>query len=237
MENDLHLNQHISRRFNQELEQARNQVLKMGGMVETQVENGLTALLNLDVQLATEVIKADEQINQMESEIDENCTQILARRQPAASDLRLMISIIKTITDLERIGDESIKLGKNAIKLTQSNGTPRQYVELRNLGERVKTILKQSLDAYARMDVDDALRIIETDQMIDEEFDNISRLLITKMMEDPREIKNALAISYCARALERIGDHSKNICEFVVYLVKGKDIRHSSIDELKNKFS
>ncbi|MFT5162771.1 MAG: phosphate transport system protein [Alteromonadaceae bacterium] len=235
MENDLHLSQHISRRFNQELELARNKVLKMGGMVENQVEQGLNALLNLDVELAQQMIGQDQQINEMEREIDATCTQILARRQPAASDLRLMISIIKTITDLERIGDEAIKLGKNAIKLTQSDGSPRQYVELRNLGERVKSILKEALDAYARMDVDDAIRIIEADQLIDEEFDNISRLLITKMMEDPREIRNALSISYCARALERIGDHSKNICEFVVYLVKGKDVRHQTVDEMKNK--
>lgn len=237
MENDLHLNQHISRRFNLELEQARNKVLKMGGLVENQVEQGLTALLDLNVELAQEVIDNDRHVNAMESEIDQTCTQILARRQPAASDLRLMISIIKTITDLERIGDEAIKLGKNAIKLTQTNASARQYVELRNLGERVKSILKQALDAYARMDVEDALRIIEADQLIDEEFDNISRLLITKMMEDPREIKTALSISYCARALERIGDHSKNICEFVIYLVKGKDIRHNSVDEMRSKIN
>ncbi|MFT4926595.1 MAG: phosphate transport system protein [Phenylobacterium sp.] len=232
MENDLHLNQHISRRFNQELEAARNLVLKMGGLVENQVEQGLKSLLDLDVELAEQVIKNDHLVNEMESEIDATCTDILARRQPAASDLRLMISIIKTITDLERIGDESIKLGKNAIKLTQSNAVPRQYVELRNLGELVKTLLKEALDAYARMDVEDAVRIIKADQRVDEEFDNISRLLITRMMEDPREIKNALAISYCARALERIGDHSKNICEFVVYLVQGKDVRHKDIELL-----
>jgi phosphate transport system protein len=229
MENDLHLSHHISRKFNEELEEARNQIMKMGGLVESQVENGLKSLLNLDVELAQEVIDTDAQVNQLEIEIDENCTKIMARRQPAASDLRLMISIIKTITDLERIGDEAIKLSKNAIELNASDRVPRQFVELRNLGERVKVMLRQALDAYARMDVDEALRIIQSDKLIDEEFDHISRLLITKMMEDPREIKNALRIGHCARALERIGDHAKNICEFVIYLVKGKDVRHRDL--------
>ncbi|MCJ8271274.1 MAG: phosphate signaling complex protein PhoU [Psychrosphaera sp.] len=233
MENDLQLNHHISRRFNEELEEARNQIMKMGGLVESQVENGLKSLLNHDIELAHEVVENDQQVNQLEIDIDENCLKIMARRQPAASDLRLMITIIKTITDLERIGDEAIKLSKNAIQMSAADSSPRQFGELRNLGERVKTMLGLALDAYARMDVDEALRIIETDKLIDEEFDNISRLLITRMMEDPREIKNSLRISHCARALERIGDHSKNICEFVVYLVKGKDVRHGNMGVLE----
>lgn len=229
MEYDLHLSHHISRRFNEELEQARNQIMKMGGLVESQVERGLKALLELDVELAEQMIADDVEVNRLELQIDENCTKILARRQPAASDLRLLLTIIKTITDLERIGDEAIKLGKNAIELARTDLSGRQYVELRNLGDRVKNTLSESLNAYARMDVDEALRLMEVDELINEECDNISRLLITRMMEDPQQIQNYLRISQCARALERIGDHAKNICEFVVYLVKGKDVRHNNL--------
>jgi len=235
MDKELHLGQHISKRFNEELEEVRNQVMKMGGLVEQQVRSGLKALLEADRELAKKVVDDDVKVNSLEVEIDENCTQILARRQPAASDLRLMVSIIKTITDLERIGDEAAKLGKNAAKLSDDGKSARQFVELRHLGEHVNETLNKALTAYARMDCDTALEIIQNDKIIDEEFDNISRLLITKMMEDPREIKNALRISWCARALERIGDHTKNICEYIVYLVKGKDVRHTSIEELKRE--
>ncbi|WP_444995765.1 phosphate signaling complex protein PhoU [Aliikangiella sp. IMCC44359] len=237
MENDLHLTQHISKRFNEELEEVRNQVLKMGGLVEQQVRQGLIALLSSDLTLAKKVVDDDVKVNRMEVDIDETCTQILARRQPAASDLRLMVSIIKTITDLERIGDEAVKLGKNAPKLSDDGRSARQFIELRHLGEHVSEILNKALTAYARMDVDAALDIIKSDRVIDEEFDNISRLLITKMMEDPREIKNALRISWCARALERIGDHTKNICEYIVYLVKGKDVRHTSLEEIRRQIT
>jgi len=232
MVNDLHLTQHISRKFNQELEDVRNQVLKMGGLVEQQVSDGLTALMEADEVLAQQVINRDREVNRMEVEIDEKCTEILARRQPAASDLRLMVSIIKTITDLERIGDEAEKLGTNALTLFNENSNNRHVVELRNLGDRVKKMLSRSLDAYARMDVSEALSIIKSDTLVNQEFENISRLLIMKMMEDPREIKHALYISWCARALERIGDHSKNICEYIVYLVKGKDVRHTSFENM-----
>jgi phosphate transport system protein len=235
MENDLHLSQHISKRFNQELEEVRNQVLKMGGLVEQQVSDGLVALLEADTELAKKVVDTDKQVNGMEVEIDETCTEILARRQPAASDLRLMVSIIKTITDLERIGDEAEKLGRNAIELADAEGSAREYIELRHLGESVKKMLNRSLNAYARMDVEEALEVIQSDRNINQEFDNISRLLVLKMMEDPRQIKDALRISWCARALERIGDHTKNICEYIVYLVKGKDVRHTNLDKIKKE--
>lgn len=235
MENDLHLSQHISKRFNQELEEVRNQVLKMGGLVEQQVNDGLIAILNGDTKLAQQVIDDDTKVNEMEVAIDENCTEILARRQPAASDLRLMVSIIKTITDLERIGDEAEKLGKNALHIFSGQEASPQSLELRHLGESVKKMLNRSLNAYARMDVNEAINIIQSDKEINSEYDNVSRLLIVKMMEDPREIKNALRISWCARALERIGDHSKNICEYIVYLVKGKDVRHTSLDDIKKQ--
>ncbi|MCF6193499.1 MAG: phosphate signaling complex protein PhoU [Kangiellaceae bacterium] len=232
MENDLHLSQHISKRFNQELEQVRNQVLKMGGLVEQQVSDGLVSLLKVDKELGQKVVDNDTRVNAMEVNIDETCTEILARRQPAASDLRLVISIIKTITDLERIGDEAEKLGRYAVSLSNESANGHRFNELGHLGDRVKKMLNRSLNAYARMDVDEALSVIKSDKVIDKEYDDISRLLVLKMMEDPRDIKDLLKISWCARALERIGDHSKNICEYIVYLVKGKDVRHTSLDHI-----
>lgn len=233
----LHLDKHISRRFNEELEQVRNLVMNMGALVEQQVNDGLSALLNADLSLAKKVIKRDAKVNSMELAIDEYCTQILARRQPAASDLRLLVSVIKTITDLERMGDEAIKLGKNAIKLAKGSFAEkdgaRPLVELKHLGHHVSKTLNRALIAYAQMDVNEAFNIIKDDKIIDDEFDNISRLLVTKMMENPREIKNALRVTWCARALERIGDHTTNLCEYIVYLVEGKDVRHATIEQIK----
>jgi len=213
MDNDLHLSQHISRKFNQELEQVRSQVLKMGGIVEQQVSDGLTALLNADMDLAKVVADREHQVNLMEVEIDETCTE----------------------TDLERIGDEAEKLGVNALSISKSKGSERHFLELKNLGESVLKMLNRALNAYARMDVKEALEVIESDKNVNAEFENVSRLLVIKMMEDPRMIKGALSISWCARALERIGDHAKNICEYIVYLVKGKDVRHISLDDIRKQ--
>ena len=233
MDTDLNLTQHISQRFNEELEDVRNQALNMGGLVEKQVSDGLKALLKAKSKLGEKVASSDYKVNTMEVDIDEQCTLILARRQPAASDLRLVISIIKTITDLERIGDEAEQLGIYAIKLADDNIKPSQFVELRHLGEHVKGMLHNALDAFARMDVAAALETIQSSTTLKEEYDAISRQLILQMMEDPRQIKNALRVHWCARSLERIGDHSENICEYVVYLVKGRDVRHVSIDDMK----
>jgi len=234
MENDVHIAQHISKQFDIELEDVRNQVLKMGGLVEKQVRDGLHALLTGDDKLAKKVIKRDRKVNALEVQIDEVCTDILARRQPAASDLRLVISIIKTITDLERIGDEAEKLAISAKKVKENNISERQYHDVRTLGELVIANLKQTLDAIARMDVEEAIEAIKADEAVNSEFENLQRLLIIKMMEDPRVIKDALSISWSARALERIGDHSKNINEYLIYLVKGKDIRHIDLDDIED---
>lgn len=233
MENDLHLNHHISNRFNKELEDVRSLVMNMGGLVEQQLSNGLNALLTGNLELAEKVVATDHQVNAMEVDIDEKCTQIIARRQPAASDLRLMVSIIKTITDLERIGDEAAMLGKNALALADSSKEFSQIPALRHLGEHVSNTLTNALNAYARLDLALALQIIEEDKIIDEEFNQLSRLLLTQMMENPQVIKDILRISWCARALERIGDHTKNICEYLVYLVKGKDVRHMDLSVLQ----
>ncbi len=233
----LHLDQHISHQFNKELEDIRNKVLKMGGLVEQQVTDGLTALLEADADLADVVAHKDFEINQLEVEIDEECTHVLARRQPAASDLRLMVTVIKVITDLERIGDEAEKLGRFTRDLTAlSSELPSYRKELRHLGELVKSMLHDSLDAFARMDVDAALRIAQRDEDVNREYETLERLLATHLVEDPRQVSKLFKITWCARALERVGDHSVNICEYVVYLVKGKDIRHTSFDQIKSEF-
>ena len=217
---------HISKRFDHELENIRNQVLKMGGLVETQVNHGIKGLLESDSEIARKVVQDDFKINRMEVEIDEKCVQILARRQPAAGDLRLVVAIIKTITDLERIGDQAEKLGRNQLELVDGGASLSNFVNLEHLGELVSRLLNRALDAFARMDDVEALKTIAMDEKINDEFEAMMRQLITHMMEDPRTIRNALRVSWCARALERIGDHAKNICEYVVFLVQGKDVRH-----------
>jgi phosphate transport system protein len=233
MNNEAKLGGHISKRFDLELEDIRNQVLSMGGLVETQVNNGIRALVESDSKLAETVVSNDHRVNRMEVDIDERCVQILARRQPAAGDLRLVVAIIKTITDLERIGDQAEKLGRNQLELVQSGVNASAFVRLEHLGEHVSKMLHSALDAFARMNVDDAMKTIAMDEKVNAEFEALSRELITHMMEDPRTIKSAIRVSWSARALERIGDHSKNICEYVVFLVLGKDVRHvDAVDEL-----
>lgn len=233
MKKNLNITGHISKRYNQELEHIRSLLIEMGELVIKQVEDGLNCLITLDKDLAQQVIDNDKKVNQFEIKIDEACTHIIATRQPAAGDLRLIICVIKTITDVERIGDEAVKLGRNALKIINSENDLRQFNELKHLGEQVIANLRQAMKTYAALNVETALQVIEQDDQINIEFDNISRLLITKMMEDPREIKNSLRITWCARALERIGDHGKNICEYVVYLVEGKDVRHTSVEQIK----
>ena len=208
----------------------------MGGLVEQQVTDGLRSLLEADNDLATEVSQKDFEVNALEVEIDEECIQVLARRQPAASDLRLMVTVIKVITDLERIGDEAEKLGRFTRDLTaMSSAMPSYRKELRHLGELVKTMLHDTLDAFARMDVDAALRIAQRDEDVNREYETLERLLSTHLVEDPRQVSELFKITWCARALERVGDHSVNICEYVVYLVKGRDIRHISFDQIRSE--
>lgn len=232
----LHLDQHISHQFNKELEDIRNKVLTMGGLVEQQVTNGLTALLEADNDLAAQVSERDFEVNKLEVEIDEECTQVLARRQPAASDLRLIVTVIKIITDLERIGDEAEKLGRFSRDLTKiSKDTPSYRKELRHLGELVKSMLRDSLDAFARLDVEAALRIAQRDEDVNREYETLERLLSTHLVEDPRQASKLFKVTWCARALERVGDHSVNICEYVVYLVKGRDIRHTNMGQVRSE--
>ncbi|WP_428087398.1 phosphate signaling complex protein PhoU [Candidatus Thioglobus sp.] len=222
--------QHISKQYNQDLESVKNKVLNMGGLVELQVKSAIHALIEKDEELAKKVAQSDYKVNKFEVEIDEDCAQLIAKRQPAAGDLRLIIAIIKVITDLERIGDEAEKIGRYAQKLALKKVKTGMHAELSSLGDKVISILHDALDTFARMDADQAMKVVTADQQIDEEFDRVSRLLITHMMEDPRNIKNMLHVTWCARALERIGDHAQNICEYVIYLVDGKDVRHIELE-------
>ncbi|MDB4584781.1 phosphate signaling complex protein PhoU, partial [Draconibacterium sp.] len=200
---------------------------------ETQVNHGIKCLIDSDSELAHKVVAKDREVNQMEMEIDQQCLQILARRQPAASDLRLVVAIIKTIADLERIGDQAQKLGKHQLELVDARVSASTFVKLEHLGDLVSKNLNLALDAFARMNVQDAIDTISRDARVNTEFESMMRELITHMMEDPRTIKGALRVSWSARALERIGDHANNICEYVVFLVEGKDVRHiDALDEL-----
>ena len=227
-------NQHISHQFDEEMESLRNQVLKMGGLVEQQINAAIEALQNTDVQNAEKIIRRDHKVNAMEVAIDEACTQILARRQPAASDLRMVIAVIKTITDLERIGDEAEKIARMALHLAEEDfNFHSRYAGIRHLAEQVKRMVHDVLDAYARQDIDAALKVVRDDDDADKEYQDLIRLLITYMMEDPRTISEVLDVIWAARALERIGDHAKNIGEYIIYLVKGKDIRHLDLDDIE----
>ena len=226
---------HTAHQFDIELNDVKNKVMNMGGLVESMVHNGLEALLTMNPEMGRQVSVDDHRANQFELDIDEDCTRILARRQPAASDLRLVLTIIKTISDLERIGDEAEKLGRISVKLSGESDVPNYYKDLRHLGEHVKTMLREALDAFTRMDVEAAFRTAAKDEAIDQEYGNISRLLISHMMENPRNVSHALDMSWCARSLERIADHACNICEYVIYLVEGKDIRHANLDDMRKK--
>ena len=232
----MELGQHISQRYNEELEDIRCKVLKMGGMVELQAENAVKSLLNHDKKLAKTVATADNKVNQMEMEIDEDCIRVIARRQPTARDLRLVIAVSKVITDLERIGDEAEKIALYSKKLAKKKAATGMHANLAHLSEVVLRILHDSLDAFARMDADQAVKILGSDKQVNLEFDKLSRLSITFMMGDPRHIKGTLRVNWCARSLERIAEHALNICEYVIFLVKGKDVRHTSLEHIRSKY-
>lgn len=233
----MELGQHISHRYNEELEDIRSKVLQMGGLVELQTENAVKSLLNHNRDLAKKVASGDGKVNAMEMDIDDDCIRVIARRQPTARDLRLVIAVSKVITDLERIGDEAEKIALYSKKLAKKKTTTiGMHADLAHLSELVLTILHNSLDAFARMDAEQAVKILGEDEHINMEFDNLSRLLITFMMEDPRHIKASLRVSWCARSLERIAEHSQNICEYVIFLVKGKDVRHTSLEHIRSKY-
>ncbi|WP_394203526.1 phosphate signaling complex protein PhoU [Shewanella waksmanii] len=231
MEN-MNLNRHISGQFNAELDDIRNRVLAMGGLVENQLQEALNALVSLDADLAQKVIEGDHRVNDMEVSIDEECTRIIAKRQPAASDLRMIIAISKTIADLERIGDACVKIANAALDKRLKNQQPL-LVSIENMGRHATRTLHDTLDALARMDAEVAIELHREDKKLDSEYEGIIRQLMTYMMEDPRSIPEVLDVLWAARAVERVGDRCQNICEYIIYFVKGKDVRHTSYEEMK----
>jgi phosphate transport system protein len=220
--------EHLSKQFDAELETIRSRVLEMGGLVESQIRRALEALANGDRSLADDVIASDHRVNAMEVAVDGDCSQVIVRRQPAANDLRLILAITKTVTDLERIGDEAQKIARMAKSIHERGleGHSPRTVEIKHASEIALSMLRRALDAFARLDVAAATEVIRDDAAIDGEFRSILRQLITYMMEDPRTISTALDVVWVAKAIERMGDHSKNMAEQVIYIVRGTDIRH-----------
>ncbi len=230
--------QHYIKQFDTELEALRARVLQMGGLVEEQIMDAIEALTTGNLDLASRVIAKDARINALEVVLDEDCNQLIARRQPAASDLRLIMTVIKLITDLERIGDEAEKIARmtNLLYGSDRMNMPR-FNDVKYMSDLALDMLRRALDSFARLDVSVATDIVRQDDKVDEEFRAIMRQLITFMMEDARTISMCLEVLFVAKALERIGDHAKNMSEYVVYLVKGKDVRHVSVDELERESS
>lgn len=231
----MNLNTHISSKFNEELELVHNEVLAMGGMVEQQVEDALKAASESDSELAHHVLSSDAKINEIEMRIDEDCSRIIAKRQPTAGDLRLMLVVMKAIGDLERIGDEAERIAKVALESFNNKQQKDLLSSVDNLGSHVLSMLRDTLDAFARMDVEAALKVHQEDHRIDKEYENLMRLLMTYMMEDSRSIPKILNVMWAVRSLERIGDRCQNICEYIMYLVKGEDVRHIEYEEMEER--
>ncbi|HET9578409.1 MAG TPA: phosphate signaling complex protein PhoU [Usitatibacter sp.] len=224
---------HIYRQFDQDLEAIRSQMMRMGGLVETQVRQAIGAFLEADAARAVALIAADAEVNELELAIDNEVAQTIVRRQPAASDLRLLLSASKIVTDLERIGDEATKVARLARE--RARGTAHGSAALRHVSDVAIGMLRQALDAFARLDAAAAARVCGEDASIDEEFRAIMRQLITFMMEDARTITASLQVVWAAKAFERIGDHARNIAEHVIYIVKGRDVRHIPLAELEKE--
>jgi len=229
------LSHHISSRFNEDLERVRASVLEMGGLVERQLSQALTGIVEADASVIALVAESEIRVNQLERSIDEDCGRILATRAPAASDLRLLIAVLKTITDLERIGDEGEKIATIASRMAGRDWPSGRHRELRHLGHLVNLMVHDALDAFARLDTKLAFEVARRDRAVDEEYEAIHRQCITFMMEDPRSIRRALDVMWAVRSLERIGDHAKNICEYVIYLVHGKDVRHTRLEDAEKE--
>ncbi len=229
--------EHTSKQFDSELSAVRDRVLQMGGLVESQIQRAIEALINRDETLMERVIADDHRVNALEVEIDESCNRIIVCRQPTAGDLRMVMTVIKTITDLERIGDEAKKIAYMAQRLSkkeQLHFMPR-YTEIRHTAKLVQDMLHKSLDAFARLDLTAVTYIVRQDEQVDDEYRAILRHLITFMMEDPRTISTAFEILFVAKAIERIGDHAKNMSEYVVYMIKGRDVRHVTVEEIERE--
>jgi phosphate transport system protein len=226
---------HLSSQFDSELTAVSSQVMEMGGLVESQIRQAIYSLSQFNMEAAEQVSTNEARVNAMEIEIDHALSSIIARRQPTARDLRLLMAISKTTANLERVGDEAEKIARMVRSIIQS-GSPRSLpsMELRVASDLASGLLRKALDAFARLDVNSAVAILKEDDLIDVEFDGFVRKLITYMMEDPRMISPSLDLLFLAKAIERIGDHAKNIAEFIIYVVKGEDVRHASMEKIES---
>lgn len=229
------MTEHTLKQFDVELEQIRSKVLQLGGLVERQIVRAMEALAEGDLILCEQVINADHDVNRLEVELDEACVHIIAKRQPAAIDLRMIMTVIKTITDLERIGDEAKKIAKQARALHSADTAFVPRLELRHAADIVVEMLRKSLDAFARADCSVATDVVRRDKAVDAEFKAAMRQLITFMIEDPRTISRALELLFIAKSIERIGDHAKNVAEYVVYMEKGRDVRHLGLEGMERE--
>src|SRR6059058_3421757 len=228
---------HLSTQFDAELSGISTRVLEMGGLVESQVAQAIYALTNFSGETASQVLAQEENVNAMEVEIDRDLSTIIARRQPTARDLRLLIAISKTIANLERVGDEAARIARTVQRLVNSGVSSRLRLPVNDLAyesELAVSQLRKALDAFARLDVDRAIEVLKADDLIDQEFEGLMRKLITFMMEDARTISSSIDLVFVAKAIERVGDHAKNLAEQVIYIVKGTDVRHNPIDRVES---
>ncbi|MDO6837940.1 phosphate signaling complex protein PhoU [Paraglaciecola chathamensis] len=231
------MERHISQRFDSDLEALKSQVLEMGGIVEQQIIDSVKAIESVNRPLAEHVLEVEDDIDRREVLLDENCTMILACRQPAASDLRMVLSVTKMTRDLERMGDEAQKIAQMAIALSDDGAAPGGYEEIRHMGALVQKMVNSVLDAFARFDADKALDVARADTQVDREYKSAMREIVTYMMEDPRSIGRVMNILWALRSIERIGDHARNIAEHIIYLVKGYDVRHTSVHEIEKRLN
>ena len=229
---DMHLGQHISRRFNEELEDVRSKVLHMGGIVEVQLANALRVMVHDEIELAREVVNADAIVNSLEVEIDEECTRIVALRQPAATDLRLVMTVTKTITDLERMGDEAKRVARMSRKEMDGALDDDVRADMELMGEMVRNMLRQVLDAFARTDVDTAILVVKADKKVDKKYKKLLKQLLKQMSQDPTVIPAVMNIIWAIRSLERLADRCQNIAEHIIYMVLGMDVRHIKLDDV-----
>jgi phosphate transport system protein len=228
---------HMSTQFDAELSGISGRVLEMGGLVESQVSQAVKALTEFNGELAADVLAQEDRVNQMEVEIDRDLSAIIARRQPTARDLRLLIAVSKTIANLERVGDEAARIARTVQRLINTGVSTRLRLPVSDLGfeaELAIAQLRKALDAFARLDTARALEVLKQDDQIDQEFDGLMRKLITYMMEDPRTISSSIDLVFVAKAIERVGDHAKNLAEAIIYVVKGTDVRHTSLEDVEN---
>ena len=228
---------HLSTQFDAELSGISNRVLEMGGTVESQVARAVYALTNFSSEVASEVLATEEKVNAMEVEIDRDLSHIIARRQPTARDLRLLIAISKTIANLERVGDEAARVARTVQRLINAGVSSRLRLPVKDLAyesELAIAQLRKALDAFARLDVEKAIEVLRQDDQIDQEFEGLMRKLITFMMEDPRTISSSIDLVFVAKAIERVGDHAKNLAEQIIYIVKGTDVRHNPLEAIES---